>query len=179
VHSRRLIATETFNGYQIKMPLSFLNPNNWPLSPPHEFRIYGDDDAHTWVVVDEEDYHFLIKWKWNADSTSMRNGKPRSKPYFRRTFEVQVPNWNHKGGGTSVSPVSGRTVRNRKPRVQSALYLHRVVMLRTGIVPPSPHHTLVDHKDGQRLNCRRSNLHWATVKMNNNNRFGNAAMELV
>ena len=37
-----------------------LDPNVWPA---HEHRIYGDDNANVYAVVDEDDYLWAIKWK--------------------------------------------------------------------------------------------------------------------
>lgn len=159
------------------MPLSFLNPNNWHNDPPHEFRIYGDDHAQSWVVVDEEDYHFLHQWRWSWDNPGMRNGKPRRAPRLRRNLQVMVDNGQNLGG-TYINPETGREVRLRS-RKQQNLYLHIVVMLRTGIVPPSPDHHIVDHRDSDHTNCRRGNLRWATGSINAKNVFGSHAMELI
>jgi hypothetical protein len=154
--------------------LSFLDPNNWPLDEPHEYRIYGDDNAQTWAVVDEEDYHFLIQWKWSWNNPSKRNGKLRNRPRLRRVVETQIES-PYKAGGTYVNPETGREVRHRKPRIQQTLHLHNVVMLRTGITPPTQHHTIPDHRDGDENNCRRSNLRWVTPSFNAKNIFGKLA----
>jgi hypothetical protein len=52
------------------------------------------------------------------------------------------------------------------------LYLHVAIHQRRGITPPSPKHTMVDHIDCDSLNCRKSNLRWATPSMNRLNRHG-------
>ena len=122
--------------------LSFLDPNNWPLLPPHEFRIYGDDRLQTWAVVDEIDYHFLIQWKW---SWKVSNGG--KKKYLRRNVQTMIEGGS---GGHYVNPETGNEVRNRL-RVQQTLFLHTVVMLRKGIAPPSPAHTIVDHLNARRM----------------------------
>lgn len=111
----------------------------------HEFRIYGDDMAQTWVVVDEIDYHWAIKWKWHFNKPHKnRAGK---KEYLRRSAS---------NGKRYLPPI----------------YLHVEVMKRTGKAPPSELHLFVDHRDGNEFNCRRSNLRWATASLNAKNRNG-------
>lgn len=155
--------------------MEFFNPNNWPLHPPHEFRIYGDDNAQTWGVVDEEDYHFLIQWKWSWTKPSSHR-KSSQKRYLRRVMETQLES-PYKGGGTYVNPETGWEVRHRKPRLQQTLRMHVVIMLRTGITPPGPDWELVDHIDGDERNYRRRNLRWATHSLNTLNRFGIHAIQ--
>lgn len=146
---------------------------------PHEFRIYGDDNAQTWGVVDEEDYHFLVQWKWGWTQPNSPNAKrlrSDGKRYLFRRLEIQIPS-PYKAGGTYVNPETGWEVRHRKPRLQQTLRMHTVIMLRTGITPPSPDHTIPDHIDGDERNYRRTNLRWATWGMNNSNLFGSALQE--
>lgn len=45
-------------------------------------------------------------------------------------------------------------------------YLHKEVLARSDILPPSAKHTMGDHEDGHSLNCQRDNLSWATASMN-------------
>lgn len=124
------------------------NPSNWAIFQQHEYRIYADDNAFRWAVVDEEDYQWAIKWRWHINKPHpTRNGK---KEYFCR------------------NPGSGG-------RYKPKLFLHVEIMKRTGILPPSKLHKVVDHLDGNECNCRRSNLIWATILQNNRNRFGVAA----
>ena len=49
-------------------------------------------------------------------------------------------------------------------------YLHRVLMQDTP--PPNEQHCIVDHKNGNGLDCRRINLRWATPEQNALNTFG-------
>lgn len=71
-----------------------------------------------------------------------------------------------------------RTGRDENGKTKSE-YLHVEIMKRTGIEPPSPEHTITDHRDGNSLHCRRKNLRWATLTMNRQNRFGSHPHDLV
>lgn len=129
--------------------MDWLDPNNWhPID--HEFRIYGDDNAQTWAVVDQDDYDWAIRYRWNW--ARKRNGL-----YMRRG--VSLYNAGQRAGTKTV-------------------YLHIEVMKATGIEPPSPDHLLVDHRDGDTTNCRRRNLRWATYEMNGKNKLGKFSSEL-
>lgn len=55
---------------------------------------------------------------------------------------------------------------------QGKIYIHVEIMRRTTILPPAPGFKIVDHRDGDELNCRRANLRWATPRMNRMNLFG-------
>ena len=114
------------------------DPNSWGDDPPHEFRIYGDDNAQTWCVVDEEDYLWACRRRWHINEP--HPGRAGKKRYFRSRA-----GWR-KGG---------------------AEYLHVAIMKRTGIPPPGPEWTWTDHIDDDEFNCRRSNLQWATPATNN------------
>lgn len=149
----------------------FLDPRTWADRPAVEFRIYGDDNAQTWGVVDEVDYHFLIRWKWSW-TTPKPGMRAKPKLYLRRVFEEQVEPESFTAGGLWENPETGRTVRARKPRVQKTLRMHTVIMLRTGITPPSPDFVLVDHFNGDEFDYRRINLRWVNHSMNNFNKNG-------
>lgn len=52
------------------------------------------------------------------------------------------------------------------------IWLHKEVLKRAFVLPPSPLHRIGDHRNGNRLDDRRSNLRWATPQMNARNIFG-------
>lgn len=137
--------------------IDFLDPNTWADWPTHEFRIYGDDRAQTWCIVDEVDYHWAIRWRWNMNRKKSRRNPLKIKTYLRRAISI---NAFGKRLGTDT------------------VYLHIEIMKRTGIKPPSPAHVIVDHRDGNTMNCLRSNLRWATHSMNSRNLFGQMPYDL-
>lgn len=116
------------------------------------FRIYGRTDASLWAIVDEEDYHYLIQWRWSYARTV------RGKYYIQRRT------------GNSMKKFCGGFVHMRG--FKRGIYLHHEIMARKGDVPPSPAHKIRDHINGNSLDCRRENLRWATISQNNLNRPG-------
>ena len=50
--------------------------------------------------------------------------------------------------------------------------LHRKIMERSEIPPPTPEARYIDHKNGKRWDNRRENLRWATSKQNGRNKKG-------
>lgn len=125
------------------------DPNTWEIE--YEHRIYGDDYANEYAIVDQIDYQFLVQWRWKFKESKSHKGTIKPKRYLART--------SHEG--------------TRESRKCSTIFLHTVVMGRTGIPKPIINKRLiVDHKDGDELNCRRNNLRYATLQFNRINRFG-------
>ena len=101
-------------------------------------KIYLDKACEVFCVVDEEDYAFLLKWKW-----SYTWDRSKTKRY------------------------ATRMTRSRKEHSrQIKIYMHKVILDRTDKKQPSEAHTIGDHDDGDSLNNRRANLDWATPSMN-------------
>lgn len=119
----------------------FLDPNTWK-DEPHEHRIYlNERDLDVHALVSEEDYQWAIQWRWK-----FKRSKRSTLLYAKRTTR------DFHGGPTYD------------------LYLHIEIMKRIEPTPPSDKHDLVDHWNGKSLDCRRTNLRWATFEMNMENR---------
>lgn len=119
------------------------NPNSWPLTA-HEHRIYGDDMAQTWAVLDEVDYWWAVRWRWN---------------------------WSHKRNGIYLRRTQNIFENHQRVRTET-IYLHTEIMKRTGIAPKSSKHCIVDHRNGDTTNNRRINLRWANHSQNAKNSHG-------
>lgn len=92
-------------------------------------RLYLDDRAEAWALVDADDYPALARSRWRL----------------------------HTGGHSR-----GRTVYARCSRTD--VYLHAMIM--PSSTRPTPRHRIIDHRNGDGLDCRRSNLEWVTVREN-------------
>lgn len=142
------------------------DPNNW-VPDDYECRIYGDASLEQYAIVDAIDYPYLCQFRWSIHSVNIGRsnrtvfGNTRKKLYLRRgVSEFYAPD-----GAKYESPFTGYVVRHRN-RVQKTVFLHQEVMRRMGVLPPSPLHILIDHKDRNSWNCRRENLHWQTKSGN-------------
>ncbi len=118
-------------------------------------RVYLDDTGELFAIVDEIDYGWAVQWKWRVTYSKDRGSHLTRKAYATRSFRV---------GGRG-----GRNV---------TLYLHKLVLARTGKLPPTPAHIIGDHQNGDSLDCTRNNLEWATPQMNRENYNGYAAKQI-
>ena len=113
-------------------------------------------------MVDKIDYEYLIQWRWRIKPSRVWKGTKSPKKYLSRA--------GHESLGPSSKDEDGKILRNR---VVSTIFLHTVVMERTGIPKPKTKKKLiVDHANGDGFDCRRKNLRWATLSFNNKNLFG-------
>lgn len=126
-------------------------------------RIYGDDSGELFALVDAQDYQWLVQWRW-----SPKWSRGNRKVYLRRNVQESIAE-------LGKDPDTGRRIRNR---VQRTLFLHTAVAERAGILPPSEYHVLLDHRNGDGLDCRRENIRWVTRQQNRINIFGSHAVHM-
>lgn len=137
------------------------DPTTWQVDD-HEFRIYSDDYANDYAVVDQIDYQFFAQWRWKLKASRTWAGTKKPKVYLARSTHEQI--------GPDYVDEQGK---RRQSRIVATLFLHTAIMLRTGIPKPVTNKKIIcDHADGDEFNCKRSNLRWATIGFNNKNRFG-------
>lgn len=72
-------------------------------------------------------------------------------------WQITWDRHKRKAYATRSTVIGGRRVKK---------YLHKEILARKDILPPSAKHTMGDHGDGHSLNCQRYNLSWATASMN-------------
>jgi hypothetical protein len=131
------------------------DPNNWELD--WECRIYADDYANQYAIVDAIDYQYLVQWRWKIKKSRTWNNTKKPKLYLARTGSETI---------------------GYKQTIESTIYLHQVVIERKGDAKPNTNmKIIVDHADGDGFNCRRQNLRYATISFNNKNRFGALSMQ--
>ena len=112
----------------------------------YEHRVYADDYANDYAVVDQIDYQYLIQWRWK-----LKKSKGEKKIYLARS--------GHEG--------------TREGRICSTIFLHTEVMKRKGDpIPKTNKKIIVDHADSEGFNCKRDNLRYATLSFNRMNRHG-------
>lgn len=105
--------------------------------------VWIDPENNIFVLVSLEDYEWAMQWRWHTTPN-----KNKTKLYATRMTA------NYTQG----------------VRFQKKIYLHKDVLLRTGIKPRTKKHIIGDHINGDSLDSRRENLRWATHSMNNRNR---------
>ena len=134
----------------------FFDPNTWE-KDNYEYRVYADDYANDYAIVDQIDYQYLIQWRWKLKKSKSTKNTKNDKIYLART--------GHEG--------------NRDNRTCSTIFLHSEVMKRKGAkVPKTNKKIIIDHADSDGFNCKRSNLRYATLSFNRMNRYGALEKEL-
>jgi hypothetical protein len=126
------------------LPLDDFDPNTLDLDWPSYVTSTNSDHQ---ALVDYEDWLFVCNWLW------------RFKPSKHQTIGSQK---GYLCRSAWIYPVGGA-------KFNTSLYLHVEIMKRVE-PPPTIFHTQVDHKNRNRMDCRRDNLAWATPSQNNQNK---------
>lgn len=137
------------------------DPNNWE-KDNHEYRIYADDYANQYAIVDQVDYQYLVQWRWRLKQSRVSPNTKKPKVYFARTEEETLAQQYHDENGNRI-----------RHRISRTLFMHTAIMERTGLSKPITNSKIiVDHADGDSFHCRRRNLRYATISFNNKNLHG-------
>lgn len=116
------------------------NPCLWDNKHPQFWALWLDPQNDIYCVVDYVDYTWAQQWTWH----------PTPNSTGRKHYATRM----------TTSPKTKRQVK---------IYLHKEIMKRKGERKRTKLHKIADHRDGDSLNNRRSNLRWATGSMNNRN----------
>lgn len=135
--------TLSFDPSKLIEDAAVFDPNTWDWTE-REYRVWVGPQLVHGFLVDYVDYVWATRWLWNPKYPKRGNHRKKMVYCYR----------------TKSFPRTGDF------RNDVSMYLHIEIMKRTGIEPPSPLHMLVDHIDGDTLNCTRINLQWATYAMN-------------
>ena len=148
--------------------LDFFDPNTWSRDD-FEYRIYADDYANDYAIVDEIDYQYLAQWRWKLCFSRIHAGTKRPKAYLGRSVPTII--------GKDYKDENGK---RKQQRIVSTVFLHQVVMTRKGDIKPiSNKKIVIDHANGKEFDCRRSNLRYTTIGFNNMNKFGSHERMLI
>jgi hypothetical protein len=145
----------------------FFDPNTWD-QEPFEYRIYADDYANDYAIVDQIDYQYLVQWRWKICLSRQWAGTKRRKAYLSRAVPTIIGKDYYEDG------------KRFQCRRTSTIYLHRIVIERAEIPKPNTNKKLiVDHANGDGFDCRRKNLRWTTISFNNMNLYGSHEHQLI
>lgn len=123
--------------------------------------VWLDPERNLYAVVDDIDYSFAVSWMWRP--VGSKSGVRRvEKWYACRTFYVA-------SGAGRGGEGRGRTIN---------VWLHKEILLRAVGPDKRRSATIGDHINGNSLDCRRSNLRWATSSENRRNLYGSASHQL-
>lgn len=106
--------------------------------------------GEVYALVSREDYDAARKLQWEIWDNGRESGAPGHKRYARTRL------WTGEWGGKLAT-------RKKPVRVS----LHRWVMAQAGVDDGGL--PVVDHINGNGLDCRRTNLRWASYAMNRQN----------
>lgn len=140
----------------------FRDPEQVALWGPEPLWVPAISLSDNWdlcAMIDEEDYEWARQWRWGHTFGSGQAIRDKARFTGQRSHD--------KIYAKRATRISGRPV---------TLYLHVEITKRALGPAPSPKH-VSDHLDGDSLNCRRSNLRWATLSQNAKNLFGSALLQ--
>lgn len=113
-----------------------------------------------YALVDEIDLEWARRWKWSHTHGSGQRIVELSELFgkhaYQRSHDKIYAKRSHGRSGT--------------------MYLHVEIARRAFGPRPEPG-MVVDHLNGNSLDCRRENLRWATLSQNNKNLFGSAWLQ--
>lgn len=101
-------------------------------------QLSGPKSSEFFVIVDDEDYDFLMRWDWFLAGRPGGKGRPARKTSI-------------------VNETTGRVIKRK------TLFMHHVIAERMGILSQQ---VQIDHRNVNRFDCRRENLRVATTSQN-------------
>ncbi len=132
-------------------PSDWADPRTFPVELPGDTcRLSLSSRWDVTALLDRQDYEWARRFTWYPTY-----GSGKMVLYAPGVYAIQNP--DHIYARTTID---GRQV-----------WLHRAVLGRAA-GPPRYKRAIGDHCNGQTLDCRRANLRWATIAMNNRNRPG-------